>query len=118
FGQPHTYPKVGSVPCNPALTADDLQAMQEWWYRFEWGGVNSYFSINDFCEINLGIVVLYSDFFQINTWENLAAECDTRIRNEQEQNRDVAELRAMRSLIDIVSPHFEFLKIKPFFQLR
>ena len=118
FGQPHEYArKVDSVPFHPALTADDLQAMQEWWYRFEWGGVNSYFSTNDFSEINLGIVVLYSDFFQINTWENLAAECDTRIRNEQEQNRDVAELLAMRSLIDILSPHFEYLKLRPLFHL-
>jgi hypothetical protein len=120
LGQPHENKKIFDAnfwDFKIKFTDDDIQAIQGWSYRFEWGVAYSNCSYDDFGKLNLGIGVFYFEFFQINTWEIFAAECDTRIRNEQEQNRDVAELLAMRLLIDILSLHFEFLKLKPLFHL-
>ena len=84
LGQPHKYKEIFGAnfyDFKIKFTDDDIKAIQGWSYQFEWGAVSSECSYDDFGKLNLTIVVFYSEFYQIDSWEKLAAECDTCIRN-------------------------------------
>lgn len=112
LGEPNEITHASLYDEEEMFPAEFVQLLQRnWRYTFRWGEAGlSYESL----DMAIGIYITYDTFAQITTWDELAAECDTRISNEQAANgMYVSHLVATRSLIDILRPNFEFQEVKP-----
>jgi hypothetical protein len=90
------------------LTPEEIQLLQLWCYGFEWGEAGFWYdSLEEPGDI-------YIRHRHIRNWEELAAECEIRLQKQQKQHGQYTfHLLATRSLIDVLSAHFDFQTTKP-----
>lgn len=90
------------------LTPEEIQLLQLWGYGFEWGEAGFWYdSLQEPGDI-------FVHHRQIRNWEELIDECELRLQTQQKQHGQyTAHLLATRSLIEILSSHFDFPKTKP-----
>ncbi len=111
LGEPHETRPAGFFGEEDFLISDEIQFLESWTYDFKWG--NAGFEYDPLRTVAY-IFVHYDFHQQIDSWDKLTQECDLRIQQETELNgRFINHLITMRSLIDILSQHFEYQLVKP-----
>jgi hypothetical protein len=112
LGQPHEIKSGVLFDEQELLTPDEIQFLQSWDYKFEWGRAGFYY---DGLQMPGEIYVHHDYHQQIRNWNELLDECRLLLRNQIQQNgKYIASLVATRSLIEVVAAHFDFQIAKPY----